>query len=108
MLPLLLVLPLLLLLLLLQYPSRDRNFELFKAQFGRQYADSEEQYRRMVFRNNLKIIEEHNRKGGSWKMGVNQFADLTQGEFVTQMLGTYPSQRKPSYNISLEAPANEW
>jgi hypothetical protein len=62
---------------------------------------SEEQYRRMVFTHNLEIIEEHNRKGESWKMGVTQFADLTQGEFVTQILGTYPSQHKPSYSISL-------
>lgn len=39
-----------------------------------------------IFLDNLKIIEAHNSQNLSWKMGVNQMADLTNEEFATQYL----------------------
>ena len=39
-------------------------------------------YRKMIFENNLRKIRAHNAdETQSWKMGVNQFSDLTQAEF---------------------------
>ena len=34
-----------------------------------------------VFAANLKKMEEHNRSGATWTMGVNQFSDMTEAEF---------------------------
>ena len=55
------------------------EFENFKKKFGKAYADFEEEnMRKMIFRKNLKKIEKHNSEGQSWRMGVTQFADLSQ------------------------------
>merc|ERR1711872_1044427 len=44
----------------------------------------------MGFKANLKKIEEHNATPGhTWTMAVTQFADLTQEEFKTEVLGGY-------------------
>merc|ERR1712172_340506 len=44
--------------------------------------------RRDIFHANFVKIERHNALG-SWKMGVNEFSDLTQAEFEAQMTGGY-------------------
>merc|ERR1712077_75352 len=44
--------------------------------------------RRDIFHANLAKIEKHNALG-TWKMGVNEFSDLTQAEFEAQMTGGY-------------------
>ena len=42
-----------------------------------------------IFSENLKKYEEHNKSGASWTMGVNQFSDLTEGEFEAFHMGGY-------------------
>merc|ERR1719317_674301 len=41
--------------------------------------------RRSAFSEGIKIIQEHNSKGLSWRMGVNKFSDLTSAEFSKLM-----------------------
>merc|ERR1712123_192883 len=49
-----------------------------------------EQFRRAsIFAESLKKIEEHNKSGASWKMGINEFSDLTAEEFETIYTGGY-------------------
>lgn len=48
----------------------------------------EEKYRLMVWINNANKVEKHNQiEGSSYKMGMNQFADLTSEEFTKRYTG---------------------
>jgi len=56
------------------------TWEEFKATYGKYYNGDEEQ-RRSVYQANLQIIDAHNSKGLSSRLGVNQLADLTAEEY---------------------------
>lgn len=47
-----------------------------------------ESHRFDIFRSNLAFIEEHNRQGRSWQLGVTGFADLTAQEFASRYLSS--------------------
>ncbi|OVA15891.1 Peptidase C1A [Macleaya cordata] len=62
-------------------------YESWLAKHGKVYNDLEEKERRFeIFKENLKFINEHNAGNNSYKVGLNQFSDLTKEEF-SQMLG---------------------
>merc|ERR1712002_295102 len=66
------------------------QFAQFKEQFGKTYLSRAEHNLRFdIFKTNMKKMEEHNKSGASWKMGMNQFSDLTQAEFESMYLGGY-------------------
>merc|ERR1719414_536504 len=71
--------------------SVREQFAEFKITHGKEYHSLEEEAHRLeVFRANLKKIDEHNATPGkTWTMVVNQFADLTEEEFKTDVLGGY-------------------
>jgi C1A family cysteine protease len=52
---------------------------------GKTYENQVEQiYREKIFNENVALLEEHNAdKTQTYKMGINQFSDLTQSEFAT-------------------------
>lgn len=52
---------------------------------------SEREQRFEIFKENLHLIEEHNRlkNNRSYTLGLNQFADLTYKEFASHYLNTY-------------------
>ncbi|KAJ5079679.1 cysteine protease rdl2-related [Anaeramoeba ignava] len=60
-------------------------FELFKQKYNKQYTAEEEAYRYRVFSQNVKKMEEHNKKG-TFQLGINQFADLTNSEYQSKYL----------------------
>ena len=67
------------------------RYEQWKSEFGMQFDESEDSYRRLIFEKNLKEIEAHNAdETQSYKMGVNQFTGLTQAEFSANYLGSWP------------------
>jgi len=74
-----------------QFLSEDEKFEsfkLWKATHGKFYETIEEhEKRREIFSNTLNIINEHNSKGKSWKMGLNEYSDLTHEEWKGLKLG---------------------
>merc|ERR1711935_23820 len=77
------------------------QFARFKEQYGKVYMTRSEQFRRAaVFAENLKNIEEHNKSGASWKMGINEFSDLTAEEFESIYTGGYKRMPTPSGDIS--------
>jgi len=53
----------------------------FAKAHNKQYFIDEFLHRYFIFENNLNIINSHNEKNLSWKMGINKFSDLTQSEF---------------------------
>ncbi|CAA7028991.1 unnamed protein product [Microthlaspi erraticum] len=58
-------------------------------QFSRNYSnESEKQMRLKVFKKNLKFIEDfNNNENHSYKLGVNEFTDWTQEEFLATQTG---------------------
>jgi len=64
------------------------SFNSFKSLYGKQYLnEAEEDYRFSVYKDNLDIIEEHNRKNLGFTLGMNQFGDLTAEEFKNIYMG---------------------
>ncbi|CAH8330213.1 unnamed protein product [Eruca vesicaria subsp. sativa] len=66
-------------------------FAGFNLRYGKIYQSPEEiKHRYSVFKENLDLIRSTNNKGLSYKLGVNQFADLTYQEFAAQYLISLP------------------
>jgi len=70
--------------------SLQEEFVAYVKEFNKVYTADELFARFQNFRDNKQIIDEHNAKGLSWEMGVNQFTDLTQKEFSDLYLGYRP------------------
>merc|ERR1712133_229929 len=93
--------------------SLNAQFASFKHSHGKQYTDAfEEAYRKGIFAANLAKINQHNVEFAngehSWKMGVNQFADLTHDEFMamnTLSIPEMPSAPK-KYNMQAKSMAS--
>nr|BAF81994.1 cysteine proteinase [Platycodon grandiflorus] len=63
-------------------------FARFAHRYGKSYETAEEMKRRFsIFVDSLKMIRSHNKKGLSYTLGVNEFADLTWEEFRKHRLG---------------------
>ncbi|XP_068209632.1 digestive cysteine proteinase 2-like isoform X2 [Palaemon carinicauda] len=78
--------------------AASQQWEDFKLTHGKAYTNAKEDlYRKVVFENNLKSIEEHNerfRKGEvTFDMAMNKFGDLTTDEFVAHMTGLRRQER---------------
>ncbi|CAI9100724.1 OLC1v1037885C2 [Oldenlandia corymbosa var. corymbosa] len=64
------------------------SFARFAHRYGKSYATVDEiKMRFEIFRDNLRMIKSHNRKGLSYTLGVNEFADMTWEEFRKHRLG---------------------
>lgn len=65
------------------------HFTHFQAQFGKVYATLTEMTHRFeIFCTNLRTILSHNSDDtATYRLGINQFADLTPEEFKTQFIG---------------------
>jgi C1A family cysteine protease len=70
----------------------QEEFVAYVKEYNKVYTADELFTRFQNFKDNKKIIDDHNAKGLSWEMGVNQFTDLTQQEFSDTYLGYIPRQ----------------
>lgn len=70
-------------------PDYVAMWKKFKADFDKSYDNGmdEEQKRFGIFKVNVDLIEATNAKNMSYKLGVNQFTDLTADEFAAQYTG---------------------
>lgn len=60
----------------------QKNWHDFKIMYNKQYTNkSIEEYRENIFNDNIAMINNHNHNYDSYKLGINEFADLTQDEF---------------------------
>jgi len=63
-------------------------FAKFKAEFKKEYKSVEEEAKRLeIFVKNVMFIHEQNAKQSSYKLEVNEFADMSREEFRTQRFG---------------------
>jgi C1A family cysteine protease len=70
--------------------SLQEEFVAYVKEFNKVYTADELFTRFQNFKDNKKVIDEHNTKGLAWEMGVNQFTDLTATEFSSMYLGYRP------------------
>ncbi|KAI9113861.1 hypothetical protein K1719_015112 [Acacia pycnantha] len=64
------------------------SFARFAHRYGKRYETADEvKFRFLIFSDNLKLIRSTNRKGLSYTLGVNHFADWTWEEFKNHRLG---------------------
>jgi len=65
-------------------------FQKFMQTYNRVYAtQSETQGRFLIFKDNLRLIEERNNDGGMDVHGINHFTDIHPAEFRAKYLGTH-------------------
>ena len=69
--------------------------EQWMKQYGRTYADNAEKERRsQIFKQNMGLVEKLNNEGNrTYKVGYNEFSDLTTQEF----LAYYTGYEKPAH-----------
>ncbi|KAG1363901.1 Cysteine protease XCP1 [Cocos nucifera] len=66
-------------------------FETWMAKHSKSYANLEEKLRRFeIFKDNLKHVDETNKKRRSYWLGLNEFADMSHEEFKEKYLGLKP------------------
>ena len=72
-----------------QKPRADiqKAFDQFLKQFGKDYDEVEKQARFGAFADNYEYIERENAKGHAYKLGLNEFSDMTLDEFKMNRLG---------------------
>jgi len=91
----------------------EYTFVQYKAEFGKTYLDgTEHSEREQRFLKELSVIRKHNSEEHTWKMGVNQFTDLSDTEFArfkgikrdSNMEGTSPFdiETKPVSDLPAE------
>lgn len=88
--------------------SISAKHELWMAQSARTYKSHAEKATRFkIFKKNFKFIEKFNREGNqTYKLSLNEFADLTDEEFIASHTG----YKMPSHNISNQSLShrNNW
>ncbi|KAF7850596.1 hypothetical protein BT93_L5233 [Corymbia citriodora subsp. variegata] len=78
-------------------------FEQWMAHHGRNYVDNREKAKRYkIFLETLRFIEEFNHKAASWsyKVGLNQFSDLTIDEFVARHTGFRATSKSSNSSVT--------
>lgn len=60
-------------------------FEEFKSTYLKSYTDNELNYRRSIYESNLKRIESFNSGGSGVTLAINEFADLTDEEYLLRL-----------------------
>ncbi|XP_061426936.1 procathepsin L-like [Lethenteron reissneri] len=92
-------------------PELSPEWESWKEFHGKTYGEKEEGWRRMIWEKNLKRISVHNLEHSmgkhTWRMGMNQFSDMTGEEFQQVMLGFrgWNGTSKASSGATFLAPA---
>ncbi|XP_041085891.1 procathepsin L-like isoform X2 [Polyodon spathula] len=88
----------------LKDPALEDPWQEWKGLHGKQYSEETESYRRMVWEENWRFIEQHNQEYAagkhSYKLGMNHFGDLTDQEF-NKMNGFRPDpalRKRPVFN----------
>jgi C1A family cysteine protease len=80
----------------------QEQFTQWMVKFEKSYAPEEFFYRYETFKANLDFVDNHNNQGNStFQLGLNQFSDLTTGEFKNIYLGYKPELRRGARPITL-------
>ncbi|XP_071098848.1 cathepsin L-like [Haliotis cracherodii] len=80
--------------------SLEREWEMFKVRHSKQYKDNQEEaYRKGVFMKAVEYIQQHNLEADrgvhSFRVGINEYADMPNEEFVRVMNGYKMQEQRP-------------
>jgi cathepsin L len=90
--------------------KNDCDWQAWKLEHGCSYPDDgEEKIRYMIWQDNVRLINEHNKLGKSYTLALNKFADLTAAEYqemngfklANRTITPKPSKFMPPCNIAL-------
>lgn len=77
--------------------TMTERHEQWMAKYGRTYNDAAEKARRLeIFKSNMELIESFNAGDHKFKLGANQFADLTNEEFRVRNGFKASAKRSPT------------
>ena len=80
----------------------ELEFGNYITSYNKNYASEEEyNFRLSIFAEQLRIINDHNAKGLSWTLGVNQFSDWTREEYKA-LLGYKPHTKNPEASTAVK------
>jgi len=69
----------------------DSEWGMYKATYNKQYTTEVEYMRRFIWERNLQLIDSHNKEAAlglhTYTLGMNEYADLENSEFVAMMNG---------------------
>lgn len=85
-----------LLFFLLSLVSSFTTFDEYKAAFGKKYSEVENSYREEIFQRHSKEISYHNTYYPKWKLGFNQFTDMSDEEFRSLLRAVPPKPTPPN------------
>jgi len=89
-------------------PQFDSFWATYKESHNKKYAEMEDGLRRLIWEDNLKVINKHNLEADmgqhSYYLGVNEYADMTNREFRAMMNGYKMQQRNSS--VTFLAPSH--
>lgn len=92
-----------------QTSQTEKEFTAFKHKHNKQYQDETEEFKRKNhFRNNLRYINSHNRKGKSYSLAVNHLADMSDEERGVMLGYRYTKEGRdkiPTYNPTVDPSA---
>jgi len=70
------------------------SFSFYLSTYGKAYTTTQEKAaREKIFLDNIAVIEAHNAKNLSWKMGINSFSDLSPDEFKARFTGGFQPRK---------------
>jgi len=91
--------------------NHDQEWEFFLAKYEKLYTSPEHEIRKSIFVDNLKYIERHNAGHAlglhTFRLGINQFADLTNEEFragLAKGYRTIPAKTQTLVNTAVGEP----
>jgi len=68
-------------------PEAQTEFVAFVSQYNKNYATTDILYRFNNFKATLDEIERHNAANFTWTKGINEFADMSNEEFMAKVVG---------------------
>ena len=83
------------------YDSTETRFAAFKATYSKSYTNAEHERKAFsAFAENDAFILAHNAKQSSYKLGHNEFSDLSSEEFMALgYVGGYKPEMKPNATV---------
>nr|AGL33704.1 cathepsin L1 [Sinonovacula constricta] len=87
----------------------NSEWAAYKKVYSKSYVGEDETLRRIIWEDNLKYVQTHNLQADrgvhTFWLGMNEYADMTLDEFVSQMNG-YKIQDTPNFECGHYSPSN--
>lgn len=92
---------------------KNEEFRAFVNKYGKAYRASPEEYafRQQIFFKKLDLIEEMNKQGNSFQVGINEYADLSDAEYasmLTQVNSNTNNIADPNVEVAAPPSSVDW